>query len=164
MSDYWEYRYNSILSNLKKKNMQVLNGFNGTINKLIENFIYNGEKIKNNMSITNLNIKVNDLELLKIYLYDLIYNILDWYMLKYSHLTPDVCIIKCRNTFLKKNRDYGNAFMDYILIGIIVRLGDKIKRIESLIKSNNEPNYESIEDNMLDSFNYCIIGLMLIDI
>lgn len=160
----WQQRYNSILSNLRTAKMLVPNGFIGTTSCLIKSFISNGEKIKQNMSITNTTINVNDLELLKEYLYDLIYNILDWYMLKYSHLIPDVCITKCRNTFLKKNKDYGNAFMDYILIGVIVRLGDKIKRIDSLTQSTDEPHFESIEDNMLDSFNYCILALMLINL
>ena len=160
----WNERYNYILSNLRKNKMLVPNGFNGSTQDLIEIFISNGKKIKDNMSITNTNITVNNLELLTEYLYNLIYNILDWYMLNYNHLIPDVCITKCKNTFLKKNKDYGNAFMDYILIGVIVRLGDKIKRIDSLTQSMTEPNFESIEDNMLDSFNYCILALMLINL
>ena len=37
-----------------------------------------------------------------------------------------------RELFEKKNNDYGDNFMDYITIGILVRLGDKIKRTENL--------------------------------
>ena len=48
------------------------------------------------------------------------------------------------------------------LIGILVRLGDKFNRINSLI-NNKEVNYESIDDTILDSFNYIILALILIN-
>jgi superfamily I DNA/RNA helicase len=53
--------------------------------------------------------------------------------------------------------------MDYKLIGILVRLNDKIRRLESLIKKNSI-NYESIDDTILDSFNYIILALILLKI
>ena len=52
--------------------------------------------------------------------------------------------------------------MDYITIGILVRLGDKIKRTENLYQKN-QPNFESIDDTLSDSFNYVILALMLIE-
>ena len=66
-----------------------------------------------------------------------------------------------RELFEKKNNDYGDAFMDYITIGILVRLGDKIKRTENLWQKKN-PNFESIDDSLFDSFNYIILALILI--
>ena len=51
--------------------------------------------------------------------------------------------------------------MDYTTIGILVRLGDKIRRTENLFQKN-QPNFESIDDSLFDSFNYVILALMLI--
>jgi len=64
--------------------------------------------------------------------------------------------------FEKKNADYGNSFVDFALIGIIVRLNDKINRILNLggAPSANMQVDEKIEDTINDLYNYCIIGLM----
>ena len=35
------------------------------------------------------------------------------------------------NLFLKKNKDYGDAFATYGTIGVLVRLGDKINRLQN---------------------------------
>ena len=34
--------------------------------------------------------------------------------------------------FRKKNADYGDAFANYGVIGILVRMGDKINRLQSI--------------------------------
>lgn len=64
--------------------------------------------------------------------------------------------------FERKNADYGNSFADFELIGIIVRLNDKINRILNL--GDADPQIiqvdEKIEDTINDLYNYCIIGLM----
>lgn len=64
--------------------------------------------------------------------------------------------------FERKNTDYGNSFVDFELIGIIVRLNDKINRILNLGDADPETMKvdEKIEDTINDLYNYCIIGLM----
>lgn len=64
--------------------------------------------------------------------------------------------------FERKNTDYGNSFVDFELIGIIVRLNDKINRILNLGDADPESMKvdEKIEDTINDLYNYCIIGLM----
>lgn len=64
--------------------------------------------------------------------------------------------------FERKNTDYGNSFVDFELIGIIVRLNDKINRILNLGDVDPETMKvdEKIEDTINDLYNYCIIGLM----
>ena len=64
--------------------------------------------------------------------------------------------------FERKNTDYGNSFVDFELIGIIVRLNDKINRILNLGDADPKTMKvdEKIEDTINDLYNYCIIGLM----
>lgn len=66
---------------------------------------------------------------------------------------------------LKKNQDYGNASFDLGLNGNMVHLWDKIKRFRTLVEksqcSDQEPNFESIEDTLRDIIGYGIIGLII---
>ena len=36
------------------------------------------------------------------------------------------------NLFKKKNKDYGDAFATYGTVGVLVRMGDKIHRLQNL--------------------------------
>ena len=65
-----------------------------------------------------------------------------------------------RTLFHKKNADYGNSFQDFELIGILVRLNDRINRIVSLDNTSPYIHDEKMEDTMNDLYNYSIIGLM----
>lgn len=66
--------------------------------------------------------------------------------------------------FQKKNEDYGNSFVDFGLIGIIVRLNDKINRLLTLLSKTSpktpQVSDERIEDTINDLYNYGIIALM----
>ena len=65
--------------------------------------------------------------------------------------------------FIKKNADYGDAFAKFGIIGILMRIEDKIQR--SLTITKNEINLiesESLKDTLLDLHNYAAMGLMLI--
>lgn len=65
--------------------------------------------------------------------------------------------------FKRKNSDYGNSFASHGVIGIIIRMGDKISRIQSLEKKKRtEVIDESIRDTCIDLHNYAIMGTMLI--
>ena len=66
--------------------------------------------------------------------------------------------------FTKKNSDYGDAFAKFGLIGVLIRIEDKIQR--SLSITNNGVNLvddEKIRDTLLDLHNYAAMGLMLLD-
>ena len=68
-----------------------------------------------------------------------------------------------RDLFIRKNKDYGNYFEDFKLIGIIVRLNDKINRICTLLEKRStgpQVNDEAIEDTINDLYNYGILALM----
>lgn len=64
--------------------------------------------------------------------------------------------------FCRKNADYGDAFASYGTIGVLVRIGDKIKRLMSISSTQIQMvNDESICDTLLDLHNYAAMALML---
>ncbi len=66
--------------------------------------------------------------------------------------------------FARKNADYGDAFADYGPIGVIVRMGDKIRRLSQVTSSGvNMVNTESIRDTLVDLHNYSAMAIMLLD-
>ena len=66
--------------------------------------------------------------------------------------------------FKKKNADYGDAFATYGPIGVIVRMGDKISRLNSVTKSGiTMVNTESVRDTLIDLHNYAAMAVMLLD-
>ena len=66
--------------------------------------------------------------------------------------------------FKKKNKDYGDAFADYGSIGVLVRLGDKIRRCQSITNSGIQLiNDESLRDTLIDMHNYSAMAIMLMD-
>lgn len=66
--------------------------------------------------------------------------------------------------FTKKNIDYGDAFAKYGVIGVLMRIEDKIQRSMSITKNGvNLINDEGIRDTLLDLHNYAAMALMLLD-
>mgnify|MGYP000894568486 CR=1 FL=1 len=67
-------------------------------------------------------------------------------------------------THAAKNHDYGNSFEQSLdkfgLLAAVVRMGDKMNRIESLSKKEAEVKDESIKDTLLDLATYSIMTLM----
>ena len=67
-------------------------------------------------------------------------------------------------TFLRKNKDYGDAFATYGPVGVIVRIGDKIARLTSVSSSGvNLVQDETIRDTLMDLHNYAAMAVMLLD-
>jgi hypothetical protein len=66
--------------------------------------------------------------------------------------------------FTKKNSDYGDAFAKYGVIGVLMRIEDKIQRALSITKNGVQlVNDEGIRDTLLDLHNYAAMALMLLD-
>ena len=66
--------------------------------------------------------------------------------------------------FTKKNADYGDAFSEYGTIGVLVRLGDKIKRLQSISsKQISLVNDESLRDTLIDLHNYSAMAIMCLE-
>ena len=66
--------------------------------------------------------------------------------------------------FKRKNQDYGDAFANYGVLGVLVRMGDKIARLQSIsTKSVSLVNSESLRDTLMDLHNYSAMAIMLLD-
>jgi ABC-type transporter lipoprotein component MlaA len=66
--------------------------------------------------------------------------------------------------FKKKNSDYGDAFASYGVIGVLVRMGDKILRAQSITNSSiSLVNSETLRDTLIDLHNYSAMAIMLLD-
>ncbi len=66
--------------------------------------------------------------------------------------------------FRRKNADYGDSFADYGPIGVIVRMGDKIRRLSTITSTGiTMVSTENIRDTLIDLHNYAAMAVMLID-
>jgi hypothetical protein len=66
--------------------------------------------------------------------------------------------------FAKKNADYGDAFAKFGVIGVLMRIEDKIQRSLSITKNGvTLVNDEGIRDTLLDLHNYAAMALLLLD-
>jgi hypothetical protein len=66
--------------------------------------------------------------------------------------------------FIKKNADYGDAFAKYGIVGVLVRMDDKIQRGINITKNKiSLVEDESIRDTLLDLHNYSAMAIMLLD-
>jgi hypothetical protein len=68
------------------------------------------------------------------------------------------------NLFIKKNIDYGDAFSKYGVIGVLMRIEDKLQRCMSITKNGvNLVNDECLRDTLIDLHNYSAMAIMLLD-
>lgn len=71
---------------------------------------------------------------------------------------------EARELFNRKNHDYGDAFAEYDVVGVLVRLGDKVKRCQSISKSGIQlVDGEKLRDTLIDMHNYAAMAIMLLD-
>lgn len=65
--------------------------------------------------------------------------------------------------FSRKNIDYGDAFAKYGVIGVLMRIEDKLQRSVSITKNGvNLVDDEKIKDTLLDLHNYSAMALILL--
>ena len=67
-------------------------------------------------------------------------------------------------TYKNKNSDYGDSFArvrDKYPVAILIRLHDKLNRLETLLTGTTQKvSDESIDDTLLDLANYCLLELV----
>ena len=153
-TDEWLIEYDKVTQLLLEDNMLEQHTLE-ELNKI-------KSEILNSSKISKFNIQINELNIGNI-LFKICWLSLSHFLYKklYDYNTT---IKTCRDIFRKKNKDYGNAFVDYNVIGILVRMVDKINRIDNL--KNNKPLVvdENIDDTFLDLFNYSVLAQCLINL
>ena len=77
----------------------------------------------------------------------------------------DVILNELRSIMMKKQADYGPLNIALApggpMNGLRVRMYDKLARLNNLADKAATPNFESIEDTLIDLANYAIIGLLV---
>jgi len=69
-----------------------------------------------------------------------------------------------KQILVKKQKDYGHDnIARFGRIGLLVRVHDKIARLENLLNRGTHPENESLQDNFKDVIGYCAIGMMVED-
>ena len=67
-------------------------------------------------------------------------------------------------TFIKKNKDYGDSYKEYGIVGLLIRIQDKINRAITIDKNNiSLVEDENMKDTLLDLHNYAAMGMMLLN-
>ena len=71
---------------------------------------------------------------------------------------------EAKSLFKRKNADYGDLFANYGTVGVLVRMGDKIQRLQSISnKGINLVKDESLRDTLIDLHNYAAMAILLLD-
>ena len=77
----------------------------------------------------------------------------------------DTILNELRSIMMKKQADYGPLNIALApggpMNGLRVRMYDKLARLNNLADKDAMPNFESIEDTLIDLANYAIIGLLV---
>lgn len=86
-----------------------------------------------------------------------------------TNLTPtstqyDEIISRCKDIFLKKNKDYGTAWRILRQTSITDQIYIKAKRIKSIEEKGIQKIDENIDNEYVGIINYCIIALMQMDL
>jgi glutaredoxin 2 len=72
--------------------------------------------------------------------------------------------VKMANVYAAKNHDYGDSFSrlrQRYPISILIRLADKLNRLDTLLTGNTaKVKDESIDDTLIDLANYAIMELV----
>lgn len=72
---------------------------------------------------------------------------------------------ECLKIFEKKNTDYGDAFAKHGVVGVLVRINDKLSRFTNITTNGIEINVtdETLKDTLMDLHNYSAMAIMCMD-
>ena len=72
--------------------------------------------------------------------------------------------LESKTLFIKKNTDYNDSFSGNGVIGILIRISDKLRRLQHITNTGiTLINNETLRDTLLDLHNYAALGIMLLD-
>jgi hypothetical protein len=73
----------------------------------------------------------------------------------------DITVDIVKDILVRKQRDYGHEnIRRFGRQGLMIRIHDKVARLENLLSSGETPNNESIDDTLIDIVGYSAIGIM----
>jgi hypothetical protein len=79
----------------------------------------------------------------------------------------DAVLEEIRSIDIRKDHDYGSSFSNiyqkFGLLSSVIRLNDKMSRLETLVSKEAQVKDESIRDTLLDMANYCIKTIVELD-
>jgi hypothetical protein len=79
----------------------------------------------------------------------------------------DAVLEEIRGIDIRKDHDYGSSFSNiyqkFGLLSSVIRLNDKMSRLETLVSKEAQVKDESIRDTLLDMANYCIKTIVELD-
>jgi len=96
--------------------------------------------------------------------FDKVKNTAFFKILELNKTSIDSILDESFNLGVSKNNDYGSEnILKFGIIGIVVRLGDKIARYKNLStnKAEQKVKDESLKDTLMDIINYATYGEML---
>lgn len=72
---------------------------------------------------------------------------------------------ECCDIFEKKNKDYGDAFAEHGVVGVMVRISDKMSRFNNISKNQIKISVsdETLKDTLMDLHNYAAMAIMLLE-
>jgi hypothetical protein len=76
----------------------------------------------------------------------------------------DQIITNCKNTFLKKTTDYGTSWRVYRTLSVADQIYIKAKRIRNIQAGIQQKIEDDIKSEFSGILNYCIIGLIQLEI
>jgi hypothetical protein len=76
----------------------------------------------------------------------------------------DQIITTCKNTFLKKTADYGTSWRVYRTLSVADQIYIKAKRIRNIQEGIQQKIADDIKSEFSGILNYCIIGLIQLEI
>jgi hypothetical protein len=81
----------------------------------------------------------------------------------FNYYIDNICN-EVKELLKKKNADYDSSFSKlykkYGTLSSLIRLEDKINRLENLCNGHNPQINESIDDTLMDIIGYCILTLV----
>ena len=117
------------------------------------------EKGHSLLATTNLSINVAfiDMDEFESELAEL-YTVLKTLAVAWNEMEEEELDTELLNLFVRKNADYGDAFMEYGAVGCVIRLTDKLKRLRQLVGTNKQQVHdETVQDTIKDAVNYIIL-------
>jgi hypothetical protein len=73
----------------------------------------------------------------------------------------NLTLVQVHQTLVRKQKDYGpENIRRFGRKGLLIRLHDKVARLENLDGGGRDPENESVIDTFLDIIGYCAIGIM----